>query len=567
MHGDDLPGLAAQTLRDVEVLRDVRPEDAPAHSSAEGFLWVRGGQALRPTALEECFWGLQAADWVTWRDTGLAPPPSLLRFAGPIGVSRAAMERLERKSGRVRELPWPCRERDLAAAPEAIAEPVRALGGRVEQSQVLEPSAWRERPVSMLSRLIPLRWKEAVNRRAGRPLFDLTYYLQFQPSSAVVDGQILRRREYGTPAAQAGKRRIAVVIPTFESGGAEAVLLEILSQIDRAQWEVLVFVTQSKSNRWRARWVSLADQWFDLSALMPFERVPEALYSMALNWGVEVWFVQNALAGYTVLPALKQQRSSLVAADLNHNVDSNWDFFAATLDVAEHIDLRGVISEQGRRRLYDLGTPAEDIRVLPNGVDVGRFRPRTKREERVPTIAFVGALVERKQPLLLAPIVNQVREQPGLEKVRCLVAGDGPLLAELRRRIANLGLRDHFRLYGFVEDVRQVLGESDVLVMPSVEEGVPLAILEAYAMQVPVVAADSGAMGECVSEDTGLLVEPGSYAEDRFAAVIGELLRDRPRLSAMGLAARAWVTSERTREQARERYRGLLDELRALADH
>src|SRR5690606_34120065 len=72
--------------------------------------WVSGAGRLQPQALEECFWGLQQADWVTWKDTGDAPPPSLRTFAGPLGVARRALEWPDPKQGgEVRRLPWRCR--------------------------------------------------------------------------------------------------------------------------------------------------------------------------------------------------------------------------------------------------------------------------------------------------------------------------------------------------------------------------------------------------------------------------------------------------------------------------
>jgi glycosyltransferase involved in cell wall biosynthesis len=109
---------------------------------------------------------------------------------------------------------------------------------------------------------------------------------------------------------------------------------------------------------------------------------------------------------------------------------------------------------------------------------------------------------------------------PGL---RLVIAGDGPLRAELERRADDLGLGERARFLGFVADVRGFMTACDALAFPTqpeLSEGFGLAALEAMAAGRPVIASTVGSLPEVVSDEvTGLLVEPDDVP-DLAAALI-----------------------------------------------
>jgi glycosyltransferase involved in cell wall biosynthesis len=588
----EAPNLANQTLQDYQLLLNVSEQEALEHSNAPAFLWVSGGGRLRPQTLEECVWALQSADWVSWKDTGDAPPPSLASSAGPLGVSRAMFEAPEPKpSGEVRRLSWRCRSSAPAVfspppenPPSAPlrSEPPGASGffgtlhRHLYNAEALSAEAWLKHPLRSAARLIPLRVKERINRAAGRPVFDLSFYLRFQPRSALIAGGLVERVDYITPPPDAGKARIALVTPHLGVGGAETVLLEFARQIDRSRWEVLLIATQSRDRRLLADWLDAADYVYDLEGLVPLERAPGAIYSMALNWELDALVLQNSLAAYGALPAIKEKRPAMRVADVLHAVDEDWDFFSATLDVASAIDKRIVISEAGRERLVEMQTPKEAIRLVPNGVDLRRFDPSlydgnaVRRDWRAPraagVVAFVGRLDRVKRPLLLADVAREIERLETGREVMFIVAGDGPEHEPLVSRIGAIGVADRFRLLGHVDEPEEVYAGADLLIVPSEAEGVPLAMLEALAMQVPVIACRAGAIEEALPQDCGELVEPGSDEAVRLAEAIVELLGDPERLRAMGEAGRAFVERQHTIDRAREGYRAVLKELAPSAD-
>jgi glycosyltransferase involved in cell wall biosynthesis len=128
-----------------------------------------------------------------------------------------------------------------------------------------------------------------------------------------------------------------------------------------------------------------------------------------------------------------------------------------------------------------------------------------------------------------------------------VVAGDGPDRAALEARAVSLGLADRVRFLGHRRDVASLLAAADVLVLPSLYEGLPLSVLEAMIAGVPVIATAVGGTDEVVRDgETGTLVPPGDASA--LAAAIRRVLGDRERSSRLADAARALVAREHSVE-------------------
>ena len=574
--------LSRQTLQDYQLLSNVGEAEALTKTRASCFLWLTGDVSLKPQTLEECVWGLQDAEWVSWRDTGAAPPPSLERCAGPLGISREAMEWPEpKKSGRVRRLNWKCRA-GRGAGPAAVVAtagpqvekpatpaPSSRLRRHLENAELLSADAWVKHPVRSALRLVPLRAKERVNELVGKPVFDLSFYLKFQPRSVLIGGNLIERLDYLT-LPKGTRKRIGFFTPNLGVGGAELVLREIVGQADRSDVEIVLAATHSKDSRMLPEWRELADWVYDIGKLVPQEGAAKFLYSLALNWELDALVVQNAPVAYAVLPALKEKRPRLQAADVLHAVDDNWDLFSASLEVAEHLDRRVVISEAGKNRLLEMEIPADRVVHIPNGVDLERFSPNRDRGDAFrrafrirpdqAVIGFIGRLDEIKRPLLLPSVAHELsRVAPELDYI-FVVAGSGPEEAALRSKIDGR-MSDRFRLIGATDRPEDLLAAADVLIIPSAGEGVPLVLLEALASGTPIVASRAGAIEEALDDSTGILVEPGQYEEVRLAEALAELVGDKARRAVMATAARAKAVECHDLEKARDRYRLLIQDL------
>jgi glycosyltransferase involved in cell wall biosynthesis len=183
----------------------------------------------------------------------------------------------------------------------------------------------------------------------------------------------------------------------------------------------------------------------------------------------------------------------------------------------------------------EIGVPPERVERLPNAVP--EVLPRSCRDASRVSIVFAGRVGERKgtADLVHALAMQEIRDLPW----RLTILGDGELSAA-ERLIEEVGLADRIHLAGWRSeaDVSEALAEADIFVLPSYAEGLPLALLEAMAARLAIVATPVGSIPEFVTDgENGRLVPPGDTSA--LAAALGELLRDSTQRHRLGSAAEA----------------------------
>ncbi len=176
--------------------------------------------------------------------------------------------------------------------------------------------------------------------------------------------------------------------------------------------------------------------------------------------------------------------------------------------------------------LRENGFPRQRLRVIPYGIDVRRTEPGPAHEPFV--VATSAYLIPRKGVDTLIKACSRASRPLTVE-----IFGDGPLRPQLERQAKELGVRACFR--GNVTDVRDRLDEVDLFVLPTRGDNLPVAILEAMASAVPVVATRVGGIPELVVDgETGVLVDVGD--SDAMAAAIDALAADKERRDSFGRA-------------------------------
>ena len=412
------------------------------------------------------------------------------------------------------------------------------------------------------SRLIPLRAKERMNRAVGRPLFDLSFYLQFQPNAVLLGDVVIGPLIY-YPKPADGRKRVALVTTHLGPGGAESVLYDIASTLCSTQFETLLLATQSRDDRWLAKWRGRVAHAYDLARVVPPERMTAALYSIISNWRCDYLLIQNSLYGYAALPHLKKLLPDIQIFDLVHYIDEAWDQVASTAEVAPYIDRRVALAESVRDHLRAKGTPESKILLVRNGVDLERFRPSSNNAANsVKQILFAARLDPRKRPLLLADIARELSNLRPQGDFRFVIAGDGPEKERFERRVHKLGLDAVFDFRGQVDDLAPLLAACDIMILPSRSEGVPLVILEALASARPVIASKVGAISEVVDSSCGILIDQPSAAE--FARAINSLLDEPALREKMGAAGRRKVEADHDILKTREALVGLFNQSSAV---
>ncbi len=424
-------------------------------------------------------------------------------------------------------------------------------------AELLSLRSWTHHPARSLTRLIPLRIKERINRAAGRTIFDLSFYLQFQPNSVLFGDAVIEPLIY-YPKPAAGRMRAALVTPHLGPGGAEAVLYDIADALCSKHFETLLLATQSRDDRWLARWKTRVDHTYDLAQVVPPERMAAALCSVIFNWRCDYLLVQNSLYGYAAIPHIRKLLPEIKIVDVIHSVDEAWDLIASTADVAAHIDRRVAMSEAVRNRLLALGTPEARIVLVRNGVDLERFQPAPINTASTKTILFAGRLDPVKQPLMIADVAKELSTLRPQRDFRFTIAGDGPEKKLFQQRVRKFGLDALFDFRGHVADLAPLYSVADVVILPSRSEGVPLVVLEALASGRPVVASKVGSIPEVLDATCGILLDEPDPA--KFAQAINLLIEQPELLETMRAAGRRKMESGHDIRKTRETLASLFDQ-------
>lgn len=348
--------------------------------------------------------------------------------------------------------------------------------------------------------------------------------------------------------------------------GGERVLVRLLSALDRAQVEPLVVLPEEGPLRAEIEALSIPVHILPLAWWIPATHWSAGRFLAQLEGleeraaGLEAWLVRERIE-LVHTNTIVTLEGALAAARLGlPHVWHSRGFFGGGFPPAYLDDTRFLLSavdllastvvcvSAGVARQTAEVCRLAPPRVVYDGFDLDRFlarpvadpgavRARYGLAAAARAVACVGGIQRRKGQLdLVEAAALLAGDLPGLIFVLAGGAGDAEYLAAVRERIAALGLSDRFRLIGFEPEVRDLLGVCEALVHPSHSEGFGLAILEAMAVGLPVVATRCGGPEEIVEDGvSGLLVPPAD--PPALAAALRRVLGDPAAARLLGGAA------------------------------
>ena len=194
------------------------------------------------------------------------------------------------------------------------------------------------------------------------------------------------------------------------------------------------------------------------------------------------------------------------------------------------------VSEFTRRlAVQAYGLPVETVY---NGVDLDVCKPNLTLPRPTRRLLFAGRFSIQKNVLFLIDLVARVRDLPWTLDM----FGDGPLRSAVATRVKEHGLADRIKLHGWVppEHVDQAMSSSDVLLLPSLSEGLSVVGIRALAFGLAILASDVGGNLDLVRADQNGFLCP-LHEPDTFEARLRWMLADNERLSRLKGASRAWA--------------------------
>lgn len=248
----------------------------------------------------------------------------------------------------------------------------------------------------------------------------------------------------------------------------------------------------------------------------------------------------------------------------------NWVGGTAALGIYNHLDRMALkrfhglvaVSDSVAQRLLASGVSAGKIRTIANGIDVQTF------EQALPSPALkfdgskvVGMVARLDLQKGFEYLLRAARELCGtFPELKFVIVGEGPDRSEIEGMIQRLELQSMVILAGQHSDMPAIYAAMDVFVLPSLNEGLPMTILEAMAASRPVIASRVGAIPKVIQDgETGLLVDPTDT--DGLRNALARLLADGDLCSRIGAAGHDWVCRNYTSEAMTLKYRQMYDDV------
>lgn len=319
--------------------------------------------------------------------------------------------------------------------------------------------------------------------------------------------------------------RVLQLAPWVTFGGADRGTIDWLRTLAGRGVEAYLLTTQESDNALFAEAEGWAKEAWCLPELMPGPRMPAFIEHFVASRGIDVVQVMNSKLGFDLLPRLRTRFPHLrtvVQVHAEEEGRAGYPAYVATR-FDEVVDAYSLVSQGLAERMGEYGVDAAKAHVIYLGVDAGVFDP----DRVVPALApatgglqvlFPHRLADQKDPLLMVEVAAALREAGSAAVVH--VVGDGELRPALERAIEDAGLGSHVILHGSQRDMPGWYAGTDVALLTSRFEGVPLVAYEAMAMGRPVVAADVGAVRELIDEATGFVVEPRDSVDGYVAALL-----------------------------------------------
>ena len=328
------------------------------------------------------------------------------------------------------------------------------------------------------------------------------------------------------PAVEVDARSVLFLVTSLPMGGACKFILDIAGQLKARGYRVAVATTTHETrnpNPWLDELLRIVPDVFVLSHFRPAE-VPRAIAHLARSRQCGRIIVSHSMPGYQLLPWLRTELPEVSFLDYTHiEYETEWPnggYALRSVNNQSMLDMSMVSSEHLREWMSDHGADGSGLRVCHTNIDTDKWAPDAAMRARVryelgidaktTMILYPGRLVEQKRPELMCNIVAALRRDTSAPFI-VVVAGDGPHMSALKTFVNKQGLEDSFQILGAVplERVAQLHNASDVYLLPSLIEGIALALYEAMALESVAVVSDVGGQRELLTPECGYLVPVG----------------------------------------------------------
>ena len=332
--------------------------------------------------------------------------------------------------------------------------------------------------------------------------------------------------------------KVVILLESLKRGGVQQGVLQLAPRLDKAKYALQVWALRSSGASWELAG-DLEKAGIAVESV-PFRNLADrrGIIALARKLGRERVCLLNPRSLFPAIAgglAARLERTPVLIAGYHGTYAHRWTDKTILYQrmLAETTDAFVCVSQAVKRHIQPLlALPEEKVRVLPNGLDIGRFAVRADRKrlrarlglpESGAVVASIGRLIKTKDVGAFIEAIPAIRKV--FPNAVGLIVGDGEERAALEKRTASMGLQDAVRFLGSRSDVPEILNAVDCVALTSLIEGMPRALLEAFAARTPVVSTPAGGVPEILRDGENGLLVPFSNPEGLARAVI-ETLED-----------------------------------------
>lgn len=369
------------------------------------------------------------------------------------------------------------------------------------------------------------------------------------------------------------KIKVCYLIGSLKIGGAQRHLVKLLNALDRSRVEPVLVLFKEEGD-----------------LISEIRRLQIPIYELSIN---KLYGLHSISCLYKFVKYLREQD-----IDVLHTFIWQANFFGAVAGIIARkkvviskrstndwmtapylmisrltnmlADKVSVVSEDVAKTVRERERASEaKLFVVPNGVDLPGKIDVEKKEalqkelvisDRAIKVGVIASLVPVKGHIYFIDAIRKVvNEYP---EIQVLLVGDGILRSELEARVHQLGIDDNVQFLGYRNDVEGILGLLDIFVLPSLEEGMSNAVLEAMAHGLPIIVTDAAGSFEIVENGkSGIIVQKGN--SEPLAKALLNIIRDKAYRLSLGMEARKRVEREYSMSQVVSRNLQVYEELLA----
>ncbi|WP_168502178.1 glycosyltransferase [Anabaena sp. UHCC 0187] len=365
----------------------------------------------------------------------------------------------------------------------------------------------------------------------------------------VTNGSINLTQSYLAQTKEKNKLKILFALPFVITGGADTILLQIAKYFSENDFDISVMTTiKTDANKFGDNTPKYQEITQEIYHLYDFldsqEKWKDFVYYYLESRQIDILFIVGSAYFYDLLPEIKKDFPHIKIVDQLFN---EYGHIANNRKHAELIDMN-ILATQIIQDilLQEYQESKSKTRVIVHGVDTQKeFNSININQQLIRNIipegkfivSYMGRFSEEKCPLKFVEIVDKLRDN---KDIYFLLLGNGPEYDSVKFKIDKLGLQDKIYVPGFVDDNKPFLKATDLLIIPSSIEGIPIILLEGLSLGVPVIASRIGGIPDIITDSyNGFLCDPNNT--DDFVNTIIKIYSDKHLQSQLKTNARTYA--------------------------